>query len=99
MEVPESLRKALDEVTRAAGRQSEIGEWARTLRPLLEAATHELASVSVTRTSRRGTGSIDYLVETTQQGEVLTENRVDGRSKPFRCPQAVYIALIDVLGA
>lgn len=99
MEVPESLRKALDEVIKVAGTQSEVGEWARALQPLLEAATLELTSVSVTRTSRRGTGTIQYLVETTQQGDVLTEKRTGGRSKPFRCPRTVYNALIDVLGA
>ena len=98
MSVPESLRKALQEVTAVSSQKSEVGEWARMVRPLLEQAVADLAAVTVTRPSRRGTGDITYIVEKTQQGEVLTENRVGGKSKPFRCPKAVYEALAAVLG-
>jgi hypothetical protein len=39
--------------------------------------------------SSRGAGEISYFVEETQQGEVLNEERLGGRSQPLRCPKAV----------
>lgn len=95
--VPESLVRALEEVVRASEAQSEVGEWARRLRPLLEAAVADISAVTVSRQSRRGTGAINYIVEMTQQGEVLTEERVGGNSQPFRCPARVYETLVVVL--
>jgi hypothetical protein len=97
VDIPESLNKALDEVRSASEVHSEVGAWAMSLRPLLEAAVAEITAATVTRPSRRGTGAINYLVERTEQGEVLTEDRAGGKSKPFRCPAKVYETLVVVL--
>ena len=88
----------MQEVTAVSSQKSEVGKWAMMLRPLLEQAVADLNAVTVTRPSRRGTGDITYIVEKTQQGEVLTEHRVGGKSKPFRCPRAVYNILAAILG-
>jgi hypothetical protein len=50
------------------------------------------------RPAARGLGEIEYLVEKTQQGDVLTERRLSGKSQPFRCPKVVYEALAKALG-
>jgi hypothetical protein len=97
MDVPASLQKALEEVQTASESTLDAKELAKVVRPLLEAAIAEISSSTVSRPSRRGTGPINYVVERTQQGEVLTENRVGGRSKPFRCPTRVYEYLVLVL--
>src|SRR5688572_18870596 len=65
--VAQSLVKALEEVTATSGLKSKFGSFARSLRPLLEAAVRELGASSVTRASRRGTGEIEYVVERTEQ--------------------------------
>jgi hypothetical protein len=97
MAIPLPLRQALDDVMGKSGHETEVGDFARRLRPLLEAAVEELSAASVTRPSRRGTGEVGYVVEKTQQGEVLTENRPGRKSKPFRCPKLVYETLVAVL--
>lgn len=100
MGVPVPLKKALEKVIEVSdsGAGSEAERLARWLRPLLEAAVEELATTTITRRSNRGTGEIGYSVEKTQQGEVLTELRHGGKSKPFRCPKKVYEGLAAVLG-
>jgi len=70
--------------------------FAKRLLPLLEAVTEELAAGSVVRPAR-GTGQIEYSVAMTEQGEALTERRLGGRSKPFRCPKFIYEALTESL--
>jgi hypothetical protein len=97
MEVPESLRRVLEEVQRASEVNSDVGRFANTLRMSLEAAIADLAARDVSRPSRRGTGDIKYAIERTQQGEVLSEIRTGGKSKPFRCPREVYFALAAML--
>lgn len=97
MGVPASLRKALSEVVKAAGANTDAAKLAQSLQPLLERAVEELVADSVVRRSKRGTGRIEYVVERTQQGEVLSETRLGGRSKPFRCPKNVYDALAAIL--
>jgi hypothetical protein len=76
---------------------SARGQWAEAINVLLEAAVGEMKAMTVTRPSMRGTGQIRYVVEKTQQGEVLSELRLGGKSKPFRCPKAVYEALAVIL--
>jgi hypothetical protein len=76
---------------------TDAGSLARELLPLLKQAVEEMAEETVSRPSRRGTGKVAYLVETTQQGEVLTEERLSGKSKAFRCPKSVYDAVAEVL--
>lgn len=95
---PPSLLAAAELVRVAASGKSDHAAFARRLLPLLEEALEAVAGSVVTRPLRRGTGVVEYVVEKTQQGEVLTENRPGRRSKPFRCPKSVYEALIRVLG-
>lgn len=92
----EHLNKALAKVRKHAGARSAVGRFAANLLPLLEAAAEERRN-EIVRPSRRGTGEISYLVEKTQQGEVLTEQKA--KSKPYRCPKAVYESVAAVLAA
>ncbi len=90
------LNKALAKVKEHAGARSAVGRFAASLLPLLEAAAEEVRG-EVVRQSRRGTGEISYLVEKTQQGEVLTERK--SNSKPYRCPRRMYETLATVLAS
>ena len=92
----EHLNKALAMVRKQAGARSAVGRFAASLLPVLEAAEEEAKS-EVVRPSRRGTGEINYLVERTQQGEVLTERK--SKSKPYRCPWRIYEILAAVLAS
>lgn len=90
---PDPLAAALEAVKTRTAAKGAVGDFARQLLPLLE----EARGHAVRRRAARGTGEIEYVVEKTQQGEVLTERRLSGRSKPFRCPKAVYDAVVAVL--
>jgi CTP-dependent riboflavin kinase len=98
MDVPVALRKALEEVAKTAASSSEARNFAKAILPLLEAAVTELTSGTTVKRAARGTGKIEYVVQMTEQGETLTERRLSGRSKPFRCPKLVYDALIKAIG-
>ena len=95
VEVPQPLIRAIRRLTEASTSRGKAAELAAEVLPLLEAAVVVIRGVS--RPSRRGTGEIEYLVEKTQQGEVLTERRLSGNSQPYRCPKAIYEAVADVL--
>lgn len=99
MVVPEPLMQALEKTRVALGSEDTVNGFAKLLLPLLEAAVYELQAGVVVRPARRGTGAMRYVVETTQQGDVLTEERLSGRSQPYRCPKAVYLNLASVLAA
>jgi hypothetical protein len=93
VEVPQGLKKAIERLKDESkpGADSLAGE----LLPLLESAADEIKGMR--RPAGRGAGEIAYMVERTQQGEVLTERRLSGKSEPFRCPKLVYDALATVL--
>jgi hypothetical protein len=43
--------------------------------------------------------AVTYTVETTSNGEVLTEGRPEGKSPPFRVAKPLYVKLAEVLGS
>ena len=45
----------------------------------------------------RGEADIEYIVEDSVNGPVLTEYRRAGKAHPFRCPKAIYDATVQVL--
>ena len=43
--------------------------------------------------------SVEYAVESTVGGEMLTERRGSGRSSPFRCSKNIYEAVLKAISA
>jgi hypothetical protein len=97
--VPEPILVAM-QLLRGVRRKGDVGRLATEILALLERADAELRAGQkpVRRESRRSNAGIEYVVETTAAGEVLTEKRLSGKSQPFRCPKAVYDAVAQVLG-
>src|SRR5258706_4878492 len=65
-------------------------ELIETLQQQRDAKQNPDASTSApTRPSRRDSTTQDYLIQTTHDGQFLTERRPSG-SQPFRCPKDAY---------
>ncbi|MGC4031354.1 MAG: hypothetical protein QM754_06360 [Tepidisphaeraceae bacterium] len=48
-------------------------------------------------TVERGGAEVEYVVEQSGGRETLAERRKTGKAQPFRCPKAIYDALVQVL--
>jgi hypothetical protein len=96
MTLPETLKKAMELLTSPLAARGNAAQLAKKLMPLIAEAQHMTES-GMMREARRGTGRIEYVVEKTQQGEVLTERRLSGNSQPFRCPKSIYEVVAKVL--
>src|SRR4051812_17062919 len=64
---------------------------------LLRVVEAEFQRVAVVEPVRQGRTPLVYVVETTALGETLAEKRPGGTAQPFRCPRAVWDAVISVL--
>jgi hypothetical protein len=98
--VPESLLLAM-QLLRGVRRKGPMGTLARDVLALLERADEELRAEGtvVRRESGRSAAAIEYVVEMTKGVEVVTESRLSGKSAPFKCPKAIYDAMVQVLAA
>jgi hypothetical protein len=95
--IPEPLLIAI-QLVRGVRAKGPVGRFAKEVLPLLERAAEQLEDGQpVRRKLGRGDGAIEYVVEKTAQGEVLTERRSGGTSQPLRCPKVVYDAAIRML--
>lgn len=94
----ESILRARQLLTEVGTPAGKVGEKLQEIGSFLDAALAQLdASVpqaTVTRAARRGLAPIEYLVEPTAQGEMLTEKRTSGSSQPFRCSRTLYDAMV-----
>lgn len=90
----DEIRRLLATITSPA----KAAATARRIARLLNDVEDEVRTAKkFVRTPKRGIAAVVYTVEVTSLGESVAEHRPNGSSKPFRCPRAVYDAVVDVL--
>jgi hypothetical protein len=94
MEVPEELRIAIELAQRTVRAGGRVAVFAREMVRLLERTEQRLMATK----GRLPSGDKRvYVVD--GKTEMLAEHRTSGKSNPFRCPKALYDAVVQVLAA
>jgi hypothetical protein len=97
MDIPTELKVAIELAQRTAAGGGRVAIFGREMFRLLKKAEERLTDGELPTSFGPIEGKVVYIVD--RKDQMLAEHRTSGKSKPFRCPKALYEAVTKVLAS